>query len=124
MGLVFTDIDARQHAERLARRHQERVEGGQPFGVVLDFLESNQIGERHHRLFGERGDHGAAQRRDMAETAKLAAEIARQRPHIGALAAFDLEHRVIGVGASQQRDAVDLDLAGGDLHHLAVRAMS
>jgi hypothetical protein len=32
----------------------------------------------------------------MAEAAKLAAEIAGQRPHIGALAAFDLEHRVIG----------------------------
>jgi hypothetical protein len=57
------DVDARQCGERLARRYQERVEGGQPFGVVLDFLESNQIGERHHRLFA----NGATMVRRSAE---------------------------------------------------------
>ena len=57
---------------------------------------------------------------DMAEAAERAAHVAGERAHIGALAAFGLEHRVVGVGRLDQIEAVDVDRARLELHHLAV----
>ena len=48
----------------------------------------------------------------MAETAENAAHIARERPHIGSLAAFGLENGVVGVGRLDQRQPMDIDRAG------------
>ena len=49
-----------------------------------------------------------------------AADIAGQRPHIGALAAFGLEHRMIRVGHVDELEPVDLDRARRKFDHLAV----
>ena len=48
----------------------------------------------------------------MAETAERPADIAGERAHIGALAAFGLEHGVIGVGRLDQVEPVDFDRPG------------
>jgi hypothetical protein len=89
------------------------VERCQALVHVLDFLKGHQVGQRDHALFGKRRDEGAAQTGDMAVAAELAAEIAGQRPHIGALAALDFEMRGVGIRAAKQRQAEDLDLARG-----------
>ena len=59
-------------------------------------------------------------RADMAVAAEQPADIARQRPDIGSLAAFGLEHRMVGVRLLDQGQVVDLDLAGLQLDDLAV----
>ena len=69
---------------------------------------------------GERADAGAPQRPHMAEGSRAAAEIARERAHIGALAALGLEHRVLGVRRLDQREPVDLDRPRRELDLLAL----
>ena len=51
---------------------------------------------------------------------KRAAQIAGQRADIGALAAFGLEHGVVGVRRLDERQAVDVDRPGCELDLLAV----
>ena len=82
--------------------------------------QSLQLFQRNHGFFAEWPDRGPPQRADMAETAQSAAEIAGQRAHIGALAAFGLEHRMIGVGDVDQLQPADLDRPGRKFHRLAV----
>ena len=71
-------------------------------------------------VFAERADRDAPQRANMAETAQSAAEIAGERADIGALAAFGLEHGVVGVRASDELEPVDLDRARREFDRLAV----
>src|SRR5664279_1385144 len=56
----------------------------------------------------------------MAETAQSTAHVAGQRPHIGALAAFGVQYRVIGVGGGDQLQPGNFYRAGLKFHHLAV----
>ena len=53
--------------------------------------------QRNHLNRPERSDRGPPQRRNVAETAELAAHVAGERPDIGALAAGGLEHGVVGI---------------------------
>ena len=75
--------------------------------------------QRNHVALAKGSDPGAAQGADMAKTSQGLAEIARQRPHIGALAAVDFKDRVIGVGAFEKADIVDAHLALGQIYRLA-----
>ena len=59
----------------------------------------------------ERSDRGAAQRREMADGAQRHRQIAGQRPHIGALPAFHLEHRMIGIRPFDRLETLDPHLA-------------
>ena len=56
----------------------------------------------------------------MAAAAERAADIAGERPYVGTLAAFGLEHGVIGVRAFGQLQPVDRHLARLKLHGFAV----
>jgi hypothetical protein len=59
----------------------------------------------------------------MAVAAEIAADVTRQRAHIGALAAFDFENRAVVIALRHQhRQPVDLDLAGGDVDGFAATA--
>ncbi len=55
----------------------------------------------------------------MSVAAERAAEIARDRAHVGALAAFGLEHRGVGLGGYQV-EPVDMDRARLDREGFAV----
>ena len=55
----------------------------------------------------------------MAPAAQKAAEIAGQRPYRGTFPAIGLEHGMVGIGAFDQLEPVDLDLARLQLDHLA-----
>src|SRR5690606_21886283 len=79
-----------------------------------------QLGQGDEVVRRERVDLGAAQLGDVAVAAEVAAEVARDRAHIGALAALDLEHGRIGIRHGDQIEAGDLDLAGGNLDRLAL----
>ena len=67
----------------------------------------------------ERIDLGAAQLGDVAEAAEVAAHVAGKRAHIGALAAFDLEHGLAVLLHLDQVETADLDLARGNVDALA-----
>ncbi len=82
--------------------------------------QSLQLFQQNHGFFAKRPDRDPAQRADMAETAQSAAQVAGERAHIGALAAFGVQHRVIGVGGVDQLQPVDFDRAGREFHRLAV----
>ena len=59
----------------------------------------------------------------MAETAEQAPHVARERAHIGALAALGLEHGAIRIGelgVLDQLEAMNLDRARFELDDLAV----
>src|SRR6266702_8171826 len=56
--------------------------------------QSLQLFQRNHVLLTEWADQGPPQRADMAVAAEQPADIARQRPNIGSLAALGLEHRM------------------------------
>ena len=55
----------------------------------------------------------------MSITAERPAEVARDRAHVGALAAFGLEHRVVGV-SRYQVEPVDMDRARFNLESFAI----
>ena len=59
--------------------------------------------ERNGGTGVEGADAGAPEFDDMAVAAERAAEVARNRAHIGAFAAFGLEHRRVGVGGHQRQ---------------------
>ena len=82
--------------------------------------QSLQLFQQNHGFFAEWPDCGPPQSTDMAKTAQSAAEIAGERPHIGAFAAFGFQHRMIGVGIVDELEAADLDRAGGEFHRFAV----
>ena len=67
-------------------------------------------------MAAEGADPHAAKRGHMAGGAQHPGEIARQRPHIGPLAAFDLEPGVVGIGHVDERQPGDPDRPGGDKH--------
>jgi len=56
----------------------------------------------------------------VSKTIQCAAEVASQRAHIGALAAFGGEHAVIAIGHIDEFKAMNRDRAGLELHNLAV----
>ncbi len=58
-----------------------------------------QLFQRNHLLLAERPDREATQRHDMAERAEPPPHVARQRPHIGTLAAFGEERSMVRVRA-------------------------
>ena len=59
--------------------------------------QSLQLFQRNHVLLAEWSDQGPPQRADMAVAAEQPAKIARQRPHIGSLAALGLEHGMVAI---------------------------
>ena len=67
--------------------------------------QSLQLFQRNHVALAERPDRGPPQRADMAETAEHPAEIAGERPHIGAFAAFGLEHGMVAIRLFDQDQA-------------------
>ena len=66
-----------------------------------------------------KGPTRAGAAHDMAETAQRLAEVARDGADIAALAADHLELGVVGIGARDQRQALDEERARVDLHRLA-----
>ena len=89
--------------------------------VVALFAETGgfQFGDGDEVLLRERLDLDPAQFGNVAETAEVAAHVAGQRAHIGALAAFDLENGAVG-SVLDQIEAADLDLARRNVDRLAV----
>src|ERR1700722_6793261 len=67
----------------------------------------------------KRADAGPAQFDHMSVAAERAAEIPRDRAHVGALTAFGLQHRVIGL-SRYQFEPVDMDRARFNLEGFAV----
>ena len=83
-----------------------------------------QFRQRNHVTFAERPDLGAPERGHVPKTAENAADIARQRPHIGSLAAFGLENGHVGVrGFDQGERAYDL-AREGEVVELAARPVT
>ena len=82
-------------------------------GVVRQAVE-------RHAVVGRKGaDPRAPELDHMAVAAERAAEVARDRAHVGALAAFGLEHGRVAVGLDE-REPIDVDRPRGDLEGLAV----
>ncbi len=88
--------------------------------MILDRRRPLQCLQREGDVLGERTHHGAAQGRDVAEAAEHAAEIARERPHIGAFAAFGRQHGMVRIGRLDQLETVDDHRPGVELDDLAV----
>lgn len=118
--LVVVDDEMRQRRKRFARVDQKGVQCSKSLVRVLDCLERDEIGKRHHCFFGKGRNKTAAQAGDVAIAAEFAAKVAGQRPDIGALAAFDFEMRCTGIRAGKQRETEDFNLTGGDFDGLAV----
>ncbi len=81
--------------------------------AVLRLAETRglKFGDRDEILRRERIDLGAPELGDVAEAAEVAAQVAGERAHIGALAAFDLEDGAVGRAISIEVEPADLDLA-------------
>jgi len=63
--------------------------------------------QRGRILFAKGADPRPPQRLHMAEALKCAAEIPGDRPHIGALATFRLEHAMVRIGVVHEIEPVD-----------------
>ena len=106
---VAVDGEARQFGESRFDRLQRRC------ARVRRSLRRLEAGRR---LGVERPDAQAAQKDDMAVAAERSPEVARQRAHIGALAAFGFEPRLVALGGDE-REAMDGDRPRRDLERFA-----
>ena len=81
--------------------------------------QSPEAFQRNHGVGPERADGGPPQRAHVAQRAEQAAHVAGDGAHIGALAAFGLEHRMVNVRQLDQVEAADLDRTGLELDGFA-----
>ena len=90
-------------------RDRQQMLGAAPMADFVEHFKGNRMGK------AESPARQPAQHGHMGVAAQIAAQVAGDRAHIAALAADQFQLGMVGVGARDQRQALDMERPGGEV---------